>query len=206
MPYDHQEACAHLAAADPVLAEIIDTLPLPTIESTGDVFYDLVSCVVAQQIHYRARSVYTKKLDELLQGQWPSPALIEGLDSEAFAQKKIAGNKYRALMHLAARWQAEKMDQVNWQTCHDEEVRERLLPIKGIGLWTVEMILLYTLGRPDIFSPDDFQLKKIMILAYDLSPGPDLRQEMCAIAESWRPFRSLALRYLLAWGATQQRR
>jgi len=192
-------AQTHLSNVDPVLAEAIDTLPLPVVESSQDVFFDLCTCILEQQIHYRAKGVYLKKFLALTQDQLPTPALLLGLNAQEFAQHKIAGNKFKALQHLAQHWQQAQLDQTDWFGLTDEAVRQRLLPIKGIGPWTVEMVLLYTLGRPDIFHPDDFQLKKIMAQCYGLANDKGLQAAMLAVAKGWQPYRSTAVLYLLAW-------
>lgn len=87
----------------------------------------------------------------------------------------------------------------------DDEVIKKLSSIKGIGKWTVDMILLYTLQRPNIFPYDDFHLKQIMITLYNLDPNTKLRAQMLEIAEKWGNQKSLAVLYLLSWKKLQQK-
>ena len=195
-----------LEKSDAVMSEIVNTIQLPELESSQDVFFDLVSCVLEQQIHYRAKGVYLRKFMVLTDDQLPTPAIIRTIDPHEFALQKIAANKLKALHNLAWYWESHQLDSVDWQNCSNEEVIDHLEPIKGIGRWTIDMILLYTLGRPDIFSPNDFQLKKVMKTCYGLADDKNLASEMTAIAEKWKPNRSLATRYLLEWNKYLKKR
>ena len=194
-----------LTDKDTVMVEIVDQMDLPFLQSSGDVFYDLSSCILDQQIHYRSKGTYMKKFLELSDGEMPSPLVIKALVPEDFVQKKIAGNKYAALQNLASYWSDHKLDIVGWTGLTYDEIVERLSPIRGIGSWTIHMIMLYTLQHPDIFDPNDYQLKKIMKEMYGLEDS-GLTTEMTRISENWKPYRSYATRYLLEWGKTSKLR
>lgn len=191
---------------DPVLYEISKLVEPFEYDKSHSVFYDLVSSIADQQIHYRSRGVYLKKLIELLNGEIPTPELLLSLDPHEFAKKKIASNKLKAYKNLATHWIENNYDSVDWHGLDDESVREKLTTISGIGEWTADMILLFTLERKDIFNPKDHQLKKAMIEAYDLAEGPNLEREMTHVAEAWRPERSLGVKYLISYrGYTKKR-
>lgn len=204
--YPMIDISAFLQDRDRVLASIINQCMLEKVKSSQDVFYDLVTCILEQQISYRAKGVYIRKFMELIDGQRPSPELILTLDLHEFGMKKIAGNKFQALQNLARSWIDRQYDIVHWQTLEDDTVREKLSGIKGIGPWTINMILLYTLERPDIFDPNDYQLKKVMIAAYGLADNRQLAKEMIALSENWRPYRSTAVLYLLTWRNLMKRK
>ena len=189
----------YLSEADPILNEIIELVEEPVVESTNDVFFDLVSCIIEQQIHYRAKGVYLKKLLQLLNDEIPTPNQILRLDPYDFVLKKISSLKYKALINLSKYWLKNELSNINWHVLNDDQIKIKLLPIKGVGEWSVDMILLYTLDRPNVFNPNDFQLKKVMSHCYGLTVGPQLRNEMISIAKRWIPFQSLAVKYLLAW-------
>ncbi|MEL6923916.1 MAG: hypothetical protein AAFO94_07700, partial [Bacteroidota bacterium] len=112
---------------------------------------------------------------------------------------KIAHRKYDSLMRLAEHWQEASMDQMEWSKMTDASIMERLTALQGVGSQTAHMILMYTLGRPDVFPVDDYHLKIIMAKVYGLGTGAKARREMLAIAEPWSPHRSLATHYLLAY-------
>ena len=188
-----------LTKRDPVLAEIADHCECSIPESTNDIFYDLVTCVLEQQIHYRARGVYVRKFMDVTEGLWPTAELILTIDPHDFAKRKIAGNKLKTLQNLAHCWIDHDFDQINWHVLDDDEVRSHLAGIAGIGPWTINMILLYTLQRPDIFDPNDYQLKKVMADSYGLRNDKSLTKEMTAIAAKWKPYRSSGVFLILAW-------
>ncbi len=197
----NQPSLLFLKEKDPILGKIIDTIPEPIIESTNDVFFDLVGCIVAQKIHYRGTSPFTKKLAILLKDQHPTPPNVLALDEKTFAEMKLSNNKYQTLIRLADNWQRKKMDKIKWDDLSDTEVKTLLMDIKGIGNWTADMILLYTLQRPNIFPFEDYHLKNIMVQLYELPPKSKLKANMLDIANDWAPYRSLAVKYLLAWKA-----
>jgi len=88
---------------------------------------------------------------------------------------------------------------MDWKLLQDAEITTRLSTIKGIGKWTIDMILLYTLQRPHVFPHDDFHLKQIMVSLYGLDPNVKLKAQMINISKQWLEQKSLAVLYLLAW-------
>lgn len=187
-----------LATSDSVLANIIATIPTPEIHSTNDVFHDLMSCIIEQQIHYRStKKIFQKMLQK---------ASLDTLSLESFAQfeeiafenANFSMNKYETIVRTIAYFQTNK---INWQELSDDEIIEKLSSIKGIGKWTIDMILLYTLQRPNVFPYDDFHLKEIMVRLYGLNPNVKLKKQMLDISNTWHEHKSLAVKYLLSWKA-----
>lgn len=189
----------HLSKSDKQLAEIINFIELQPIQSSENVFGDLVSCIVEQQIPYRSRGVMMKKLMDLLDNAPLTPEFIQTLDEEAWAKKKLSNRKYHTLLAFANYWETHKMDKIPWKDLTDEEVTATLTDIKGIGKQTAQMILLYTLQRPNIFPVDDYHLKIIMAKVYSLNPKQNNKKAMLEIAKNWQPYQSYATRYLLAY-------
>ncbi len=193
MKIDHKQL---LSEADPILNNIIATLELPTIETTNDVFHDLMSCILEQQIHYRS----TKKIfQKMLQSANIERLTLDNFsefEKTAFANSKLAISKFETVERIIDFFNANK---INWALLSDAEVMEKLSSIKGIGKWTIDMILLYTLARPDVFPFDDFHLKEIMVKLYGLNPNVKLKAQMRDISEAWGEHKSLTVKYLLAW-------
>jgi DNA-3-methyladenine glycosylase II len=191
-----------LCDADPILAEIIAAIPTPEIESTDDVFFDLMSCVLEQQIHYRSTKKIFKKMLER--------AGLETLTTEnfhEFEEKGMSGislslSKCETAYRIAEFFDENKID---WQSLSDEEVRATFSQIKGIAKWSIDMILLYTLNRPNVFPSDDFHLKQVMISLYKLDEKNKLKSQMTAIANRWGEHKSLAVKYLLGWKEFQKK-
>lgn len=192
-----EKAIHFLSKKDPHLAVVIDRLPPPKIEIPNDVFCDLVWCIVEQQIPYRARGTWMKKLFTLLDDHQLLPENILTLRIEDWQNEKLSAKKYQNLLTTAELWQQRKMHQIDWSILTDEEVQNTLIDLPGIGKQSVQMIQLYTLQRPDIFPADDYHLKLIMPKVYDLDPKKQLKKNMQEIAANWSPHRSLAVRYLL---------
>lgn len=189
-----------LAKNDPILEKIILQIPKPEIETTNDVFHDLMSCIIEQQIHYRStKRIFAKALER---------ASIDHLTIDNFhliekhslSQIKLAMGKYETMMSFIEYWGNNNKD---FNTLSDDEVIAELSSIKGIGKWTINMILLYTLNRPNIFPYDDFHLKQIMVSLYGLNEKVKLKAQMLAIADNWGEQKSLAVLYLLAYKKTK---
>jgi DNA-3-methyladenine glycosylase II len=190
------QAEKYLAHKDAQLDQIIALVPKPEIVSTNDVFHDLMSCILEQQIHYRStKRIFAKALER---------AGIEHLTIDNFhliekhslSQIKLATGKYETMVAFMEYWNRNTLD---FNKLSDEDVIKELSSIKGIGKWTIDMILLYTLQRPDVFPYDDFHLKEIMVKLYGLNPNVKLKAQMLDLAEGWGAHKSLAVKYLLAW-------
>ena len=185
-----------LAKSDPILEKIILQLPKPVIESTKDVFHDLMSCIIEQQIHYRStKRIFAKALERA----GIDHLTIENFhlfEKQALPQIKLAMNKYETMMLFIEYWKNNTKD---LNALSDQEVIKELCSIKGIGKWTIDMILLFTLQRPNVFPFDDFHLKQIMVSLYNLDEKVKLKAQMLQIAENWKEQKSIAVIYLFAW-------
>jgi DNA-3-methyladenine glycosylase II len=185
-----------LAKADPVLEKIIRQIPYPDFVSTHHVFHDLLSCIIEQQIHYRStKKIFSNMLSSaginLL-----SPENFQQFEEKALPEYPLASEKYETIARLIDFWESHHID---WINTDDQTVRHTLSAIKGIGQWSIDMILLFTLKRPSVFPHDDYHLKQIMTSLYGLNPTSKLKAQMLSIAEAWRPHQSTAVLYLLEW-------
>jgi DNA-3-methyladenine glycosylase II len=185
-----------LGKLDPVLAKIIATIPKPVIASTNNMFHDLMSCIIEQQIHYRSTKKIFQKMLDAAKLKRLTPENFNQFEEKAFSNLKLSASKYETIASILAFWSTHKLD---WNGLSDAAVIENLSAIKGIGKWTTDMILLYTLQRPNVFPYDDFHLKQIMISLYDLNPSVKLKAQMLTISKDWGTYISLAVQYLLAW-------
>ena len=185
-----------LKAQDPILEKIIATIPEPKTESTNDVFFDLMSCILEQQIHYRSTKRVFQKMLERADLQTLTLDNFSIFEEKAFVNTKFSSSKYETILATLDFFNTNKIE---WQTLSDAEISAQLSSIKGIGKWTIDMILLYTLQRPDVFPYDDFHLKEIMVKGYNLDPDVKLKAQMIDISNDWGEHKSLAVRYLLDW-------
>ncbi len=183
-----------LVQSDPILGKIILQITKPIIISSEDVFHDLMSCILEQQIHYRSsKKIFAKALERAGISKL-SLDNFNLLEKHSLPHLKLSQAKAETMILFVEYW---KSNTRNFLKLTNEEVITELSSIKGIGKWTIDMILLYTLQRPDVFPYDDFHLKEIMQKLYGLNPISKLKAQMFGIAEHWGNQKSLAVLYLL---------
>jgi DNA-3-methyladenine glycosylase II len=188
----------YLSNVDAQLGRIIATIPAPESITTNDVFHDLMSCILEQQIHYRSTKKIFQKMLAAANLERLTLENFSQFEEKAFVNVKLATSKFETINAVLEFFEANKID---WNALSDAEVIAQLSSIKGIGKWTIDMILLYTLQRPDVFPYDDFHVKEIMVKLYGLNPNVKLKAQMLDIANAWGEYKSLAVRYLLDWKA-----
>jgi DNA-3-methyladenine glycosylase II len=192
------EPVKFLSTHDAVLEKVILAIPKPTIESTNDVFHDLMSCVLEQQIHYRSTKKVFQKMLEKAALEILTPENFSQFEEKALTDVNLTISKYETVERIVAFFDANR---INWKMLTNEEVIAKLASLKGIGTWTIDMILLYTLQRPNVFPYEDFHLKQIMVSLYGLDANAKLKTQMIDISNAWGEYKSLAVKYLLAWKA-----
>jgi DNA-3-methyladenine glycosylase II len=201
---ESDSALLHLSK-DPVLARIIAATPLPkpAFGWDDDVYLALLESIVSQQISVKAADSIFRKFRLLFPDQYPTPTRLIALIESDLRSAGLSGQKCRYLQSVAEFALAPHPDgcpafaRARFDDMTDEEIVQYLLPIKGVGRWTVEMLLMFVLDRPDVFPIDDLVIRQKMIRAYALTDtGKALYQQLRAIADPWRPYRTLACRYL----------
>jgi DNA-3-methyladenine glycosylase II len=199
-----RRARAHLRDADPVLARLIDERPTfdPQAERLTrlppmDLFGALVFQVTGQQLSVLATRRILGRIQDLAGGHLPSPAELLSLDPAKLREAGLSWRKIGTLRDLAARLADGRLDQDVLSSLPDDELIAELTKIPGIGPWTVQGAMLVALGREDVVLPGDLALRKAIQAAYQLGHLPS-QDEVLAIAEKWRPYRSLATSYLFS--------
>jgi DNA-3-methyladenine glycosylase II len=192
---DYVKARRHLARRDPVLKKLIAQVGACTLQTSPDRFGCLVRSIVSQQISGKAARSISARLCEALGKQGLHPRAIARIEEEKLRAAGLSSAKVRAVRDLAAK----VLDgSVVLDTIHervDEEVIEHLLPVRGIGRWTAEMFLIFSLGRLDVLPLGDLGLRVGMQRQLGLPAVPD-NKTLTALAEPWRPYRSVATWYL----------
>lgn len=186
-----------LSDKDPVIARVIQQTELVLSGHKGEVFEDLVSCILDMQIRCRGKAVRYNRLKEQVAGAALTPDVILNLPQVALDYINMSRQKLAALYDLASKWKEGQWQNLQWQEMGDEEIRQLLSSVKGVGNWTIDMILLFTLQRADVFPVDDMHLKKAMVSLYEIEANE--KKEMLDIAEDWRPYRSFGVLYLLEY-------
>jgi DNA-3-methyladenine glycosylase II len=198
-----QQARSHLRHADPVLARLIDDRPdfdprawltqLPPMDLYGALLFQ----VTGQQLSVPATRRTLARIQALFGGHLPSPAELLAVDPGQLRQAGLSWRKISTLRDLAERITAGRLNPDVLSTLPDDELMAELTAIPGIGPWTVQGALLIALQREDVVLPGDLALRKAVQAAYQLDHLPS-QQEVLAIAEKWRPYRSLATSYLFS--------
>jgi DNA-3-methyladenine glycosylase II len=194
---------SYLRNADPVLAGLIDERPdfdpeawraqLPPM----DLFGALLFQVTGQQLSVAATRTILGRIQAPFGGRLPAPAELLALDPAKLREAGLSWRKIGTLRDLAERLTDGRLDQEVLSTLPDDELMAELTVIPGIGPWTVQGALLVALEREDVVLPGDLALRKAVQAAYRLDHRPS-EQEVLAIAEKWRPYRSLATSYLFS--------
>jgi DNA-3-methyladenine glycosylase II len=199
-----RQARAHLRNSDPVLARLIDARPdfdpraawmtrLPAMDLYGALLFQ----VTGQQLSVAATRRTIARIEALFGGRLPAPAELLATDPGLLREAGLSWRKIGTLRDLAERLTDGRLDQDALGRLPDEELIAELTTIPGIGPWTVQGALLIALGREDVVLPGDLALRKAIQAAYRLDHVPT-QQEVLAIAEKWRPYRSLATSYLFS--------
>jgi DNA-3-methyladenine glycosylase II len=195
----------HLSKTDPVMRRLIREVgPFTfTPRTRRSPFESLVRAIAYQQLHEKAAESILRRFIALFStGRFPQPADLLAMNEQAIRGAGFSQAKVAALRDLAVKTLdgtvptgaiVRKLD--------DEAIIERLIAVRGIGCWTVEMLLIFQLGRPDVLPVDDFGVRNGFRIAYNRRSMP-MPKEMQRYGERWRPYRTAAAWYL--WRATDR--
>ena len=198
-----RQARSYLHHADPVLARLIDDRPdfdprawmaqLPPMDLYGALLFQ----VAGQQLSVPSTRRILARVEALFGGHLPSPTELLGVDPGKLREAGLSWRKISTLRDLAGRLSDGQLNPDALSSLPDNELMAQLTAIPGIGPWTVQGALIIALQREDVVLPGDLALRKAVQLAYQLDHVPS-QQEVLAIAEKWRPYRSLATSYLFS--------
>jgi DNA-3-methyladenine glycosylase II len=192
---------AHLRAADPVLRRLIDEIGAdglgdPRSDRPSEHYGALVRSIVGQQLSTKAARAIYGRLTERFGGRTPTPVEVLADDpDELRAAAGLSRAKVSFLRSLAEHVLDGSLELERLDALPDEEVISELTAVRGLGVWSAHMFLMFHLGRPDVLPVGDLGIRRAVMRVYSLDelPGPS---ELEAIAEPWRPYRTLACRYL----------
>jgi DNA-3-methyladenine glycosylase II len=190
-----RKAINHLKKADPVLGAIIDRVGPYRIEYRDPVFQTLVRSIVYQQLSGRVANVIFSRLTEAIPEDPITPDGVLRLTPRRMRAAGLSKQKIEYIRDLARRTRSGEVDFAHCHGLTDEDIIERFTAVKGIGVWTVHMFLIFALKRPDVLPVGDLGVRAAMQRAYELPELPK-PTEMQRIAESWQPYRSVASWYL----------
>jgi DNA-3-methyladenine glycosylase II len=187
---------AHLRSVDPILAQVIAHVGDPQIGRESDAWRALSSSIIGQQVSTHAARAIRGRFAALENDRdFPTPQFIARADDDLLRGAGLSRNKVLSVRDLARHINDGLIQFDTFSSMSDEEVIAALVPVRGIGRWTAEMFLIFSLGREDVLAVDDLGLRNAMKKLYDLQEAPSSTR-MREISEPWRPFRSIASWYL----------
>jgi DNA-3-methyladenine glycosylase II len=188
-----RKALNHLRKSDPILARMIDAVGPYRLEQRPPEFSTLARSIVYQQLSGKAAGTILRRLVEAA-GEL-NPDSILRLRPQRMRALGLSTQKTAYLRDLARMTRSGELDFAQLPSLPDEEVIARLTAVKGIGVWTAQMFLMFALERHDVFPAGDLGVRNAMQRAYGLE-APPKPLEMERMAEPWRPWRSVASWYL----------
>jgi DNA-3-methyladenine glycosylase II len=192
-PAQLTKALAHLKR-DARMAELIKKHRNPTFETGRDPFQSLCRAIVGQQLSVKAAATIYKRFITLY-GNKLTPEKVAKTSTEKFRSVGVSNQKAGYLHDLALKCIDGTVDPTHFHEMTDEAIRAHLIAVKGIGRWTADMFLMFTLHRPDILPTGDLGIQKGMQKLFKLKSLPT-PEKMEKLAEEWRPYRTVACRYV----------
>ncbi len=188
-------ALEHLSRVDPIMAGAIALVGPCLLEPNPDVFEALVDAIISQQISVKAADAIMARLRAATPGGLITPDALIQLDHDALRAAGLSTPKARYVRDLTERVASGQLPLSHLPELDNEAIIEQLTAVKGIGRWTAEMILIFSLGRLDVLPVDDLGFAEGVRAAYTLEARP-ARKELLARGETWRPYRTIATWYM----------
>ena len=196
----HKEATKFLKR-DPKFAKIISQVGEYNVKITKNRYQSLVEAIIAQQLSGSAAESILKKFKKLYKTKFPKPIDVIKTSDSKLRSAGLSKMKVSYIKDLSKKIEQNQLNMRKISTKSDEYVIEQLTSLRGIGRWTAEMFLIFSLGRLDVLPVGDLGLKKGIQLMYSFDDLPDER-EIEQLAETWRPYRTVATWYL--WKSLQK--
>ena len=186
-----------LPFTDRTILTIAKRLPVRELNKSTDIYFDLTDAIVSQQLSGKVAQTIFNRFLALFPNSYPDPKLLLNTTDDELRSVGLSKGKATYLKNLAQFALDNSMDIGYIESMSDEEIIGYLTQVKGIGKWTVEMILIFSLNRPNIFPVDDLAIKQTMIELYKLpGSGNVLTRKLEEIASKWAPYKTLATLYL----------
>jgi 3-methyladenine DNA glycosylase/8-oxoguanine DNA glycosylase len=199
-PKEINKAISHLKK-DKVWTNTIKNFPLPGYKPGSDYFAALVRSIIYQQISGKAAESIQLRFKALFKKKMDAEGVLK-LKDKQFKTAGISPQKMKYLRDLALKFKDGTINPSNFNIMTDEEIREHLIAVKGIGRWTADMFLMFTLNRPDVLPTGDLAIQKGFKNIFKMRTIPSVAK-MEKLAKSWAPYRTIASHYL--WRASEEK-
>lgn len=198
-PIDHN-IIQHLQK-DKILQTAIEKTSLIIEDPKLSLFEHMIRSIVSQQLSIKAAETIHNRFRNSFTEQILFPELVLQKSNEEMRSYGLSYQKASYIKNIAEYFLEHNLLAFEWHKLTDEMVIQKLVPIKGVGVWTIQMILIFFLQREDVFPVDDLAIRNRIIKWYGLEGrGKELILQIHGVAESWKPYRSLACRYIWAAG------
>lgn len=169
-----------------------------TLKKRKNICLRLCASIMSQQLSTKVADVIFKRFLELFGGKEPTPQQILDVPFDTLRAIGLSNAKTNYVRNVAEYAIEHGMDDKKLYKMSNEEVMEFLLPIKGVGKWTIEMLLMFTLGREDVFAVDDLGIQQSMVSLYniDMADKRSMKEKMLKISAKWSPYRTYACMHL----------
>ncbi|CAN5132699.1 3-methyladenine DNA glycosylase AlkA [soil metagenome] len=186
---------------DKKLKKIIALQEPYVLESRKNVYLHLCSSIMSQQLSTKVAAVIYNRFLNLYKNKKPTPQQIIDTPVETLRSIGLSNAKAQYVQNVCRFFIAEKITDASLHKMSNEELIKYLSSIKGVGQWTVEMILMFTLGREDVFALDDLGIQQGIAKLYNLDTTDKkaLKAKMLEVSAKWSPYRTYACRYLWGW-------
>jgi DNA-3-methyladenine glycosylase II len=186
---------------DKKLKKLIEAQQPFTLSIEKKVYLDVCTSILSQQLSTRVAQVLHKRFLDLYGGKQPSAKQILNTPATVFRGIGFSNAKASYVHNVCRFFTDNKLTDARLYKMNNDEVLELLTQIKGVGKWTAEMILMFTLGREDVFAMDDLGLKQAVIKLYNIKETDKklLREKIEKISLKWSPYRTYACKYLWGW-------
>jgi len=168
--------------------------------SQGDVYLDLIEAIVYQQISIKAAKSIFHRITSYFGGSIPAPDELYRVEHSELRGLGLSNQKARYMHNIATFFNERQLVHSEFIEMNDEEIIKLLTEIKGVGIWTAQMILIFSLWRPDVFPAADYGIETAMVSLYGFSSESKkaLVNDMITVAANWAPYRTYGS--LLLWG------
>jgi DNA-3-methyladenine glycosylase II len=186
---------------DRKLEKVITSQEVFVLNKRNNIHLHICASIISQQLSTKVADVIYGRFLKLFSKKNPSPKDILAIPFDDLRSIGLSNAKANYVINVCRFFIENKLTDARLHKMEDEEFILYLTQIKGVGRWTAEMLLMFTLGREDVFAVDDLGIQQAMIKLYKINPSDKklLKQKMVSVSEKWKPYRTYACRYLWSW-------
>ena len=187
----------NLPFSDSTIEAIAVKQILPELKLSGDIYLDLIEDVVSQQLSGKVATVIFNRFLNLFPNRYPVPQVLDHMAIEELRSVGLSNSKALYVKNIAHFSLTEDITFIHINSLSDEEIVSLLTRIKGVGVWTAQMVLIFSLNRPDVFPIGDLAIQQGMKSLYGLNKtGKELFSKLKSISNHWKPHRTIGTRYV----------